>query len=102
MLSANRLKSIKKIIFSDNRLPIIFDSLGDPTRFQIFKLLLEQHDLCVTDFARVLDISVPAASQHLKILELSGLVTRSRMGQMTCFKVKKNDPIIRSLTKIIH
>ncbi|MCH8748150.1 winged helix-turn-helix transcriptional regulator [Patescibacteria group bacterium] len=36
----------------------------------------------------VFNMSASAASQQLKLLELSGLVSRERHGQMTCYQVK--------------
>jgi len=79
----------------------MFAALSDKGRFGIFRLFLRQHDLCVTDVAAVLGISVPAASQQLKVMELSGLVTKERNGQRICYAVLRRDPAVRSLIRII-
>lgn len=71
-------------------------------RYRIFKLLLQRHDLCVTDVANVLGISLPAASQQLRIMELSGLVKKERMGQMMCYCIREDDPVVKSIIKMIH
>ena len=67
----------------------------------MFKLLAEQDDLCVTDFANVFNISVPAASRQLKILEIMNLVKRERMGQMICYCLRADNPIVEKIIKII-
>ncbi len=83
----------------DERTPIVFGALSDARRFQMFKLLLEHKDLCVTEMAKIFGISVPAASQQLKILEMTGLIRRERQGKSICYEIKNKDPIVRSLLK---
>ena len=103
MLSAKELKKVKSIASdTNNSLSKLFDALGDINRFKIFNLLLETPDnICVTEFADILDISVPAASQQLKSLEMSGLIERVRDGQMICYKVRHDDPNVKSIIKTI-
>ncbi|MGI6097598.1 MAG: ArsR/SmtB family transcription factor [Dethiobacteria bacterium] len=67
---------------------IIFRLLGDKTRFQIIKLLLE-HDLCVGALAHRLKISKPAVSQHLRALREAGLVKGEKRGYWTHYKVER-------------
>lgn len=101
MLTQGQRIAIKKDISAeDGRMPIILKALGDPGRFRIFKLLREFHDVCVTDVAAILEITVPAASQQLRILERVGLVRKERMGQMICYEVRDDDPLVRSLCKL--
>lgn len=78
----------------------MFNALSDLNRFRVFKLLARRQNLCVSDLARVLDVSVPAVSQQLRILEMNGLVKRERRGQMICYKVKKDDPVVKFVIKI--
>lgn len=66
----------------------IFKLLGDETRFQIVKLLL-QHDLCVSALACMLNISKPAVSQQLKILREAGLVKGEKRGYWTHYEIEK-------------
>ena len=104
MLEAKELQKVQKS-FSEmkDRLAFVFEALGDPTRLNIFRLLLkEKNDLCVTDIANVFKMSVPAASYQLKILEMVGLIQRERMGKMTCYALRKKDPLVRSVMKIIQ
>ena len=80
---------------------LIFNVLGDPSRFRILELLAKKKDFCVSEIASALKISVPAASQQFRILEMAGLVERKRMGQRICYKVKRNDSIVRSILRLI-
>lgn len=79
----------------------MFDALSDPTRFRMFKLFLECEELCVTDVAEIFDISVPAASQQLKLLDIAGLLEKERMGQMICYKAKRDSPDVLSLINLL-
>lgn len=102
MLTKEEIRITRRdIITEEEQLPFMFGALSDMGRYRIFKLLLQRHDLCVTDVANVLDISVPAASQQLRIMELSGLVKKERMGQMTCYCVREDDLLVKSIIKII-
>lgn len=102
MLTKGEIRTAREhITTNEEQLPFMFNALSDMGRYRIFKLLLRRHDLCVTDVANVLRVSVPAASQQLRIMELSGLVKRERMGQMTCYCVREDDPLVKSIIKII-
>ena len=65
----------------NRRLDSIFSALSDPTRRDIL-MILSRGPLSVNDLARPFDISLPAISRHLKVLERAGLITRSREGQV--------------------
>jgi DNA-binding transcriptional ArsR family regulator len=57
-----------------------FAALADPTRRAILaRLALGQTS--VTELAKPFDISGPAISKHLKVLEHAGLITRGREAQ---------------------
>ena len=61
-------------------LPQTFAALGDPVRFTIVQRLSES-DATVGQLADMFDISVQGVSQHLGVLERSGLVTRHKEGR---------------------
>ena len=52
-----------------------FAALADPTRRAILARL-DRGEASVTELAEPFDISLPAVSKHLKVLEEAGLVTR--------------------------
>jgi DNA-binding transcriptional ArsR family regulator len=57
-----------------------FAALADPTRRAILTRLTEG-EATVTELAGPFDMSQPAVSKHLRVLERAGLVTRSRDAQ---------------------
>jgi DNA-binding transcriptional ArsR family regulator len=57
-----------------------FAALADPTRRAILARLAEG-EATVTDLARPFEISLPAISRHLKVLERAGLIARGREAQ---------------------
>ncbi len=67
----------------------ILKAMGDQNRFQIIRLLLE-NDLCVGALSRVIGVSKPAISQHLKILREAGLVKGEKIGYWTHYRVERD------------
>ena len=61
-------------------LSTLFAALADPTRRAIVARLSEG-DAPVKDLAEPFDVSGPAITKHLKVLERAGLISRSREGQ---------------------
>ncbi len=55
-------------------------ALADPTRRAILARLAEG-EATVNELAEPFDISLPAVSRHLKVLEQAGLISRSREAQ---------------------
>ena len=61
-----------------------FAALSDPTRRAIVERLV-QGPATVSELAKPLPMSLPAAMLHLKVLEESGLVTSEKVGRVrTC------------------
>ena len=58
-----------------------FSALADPTRRAILARLA-QGEATVGELARPFDISMPAISRHLRVLEEATLITRERDGQL--------------------
>jgi DNA-binding transcriptional ArsR family regulator len=57
-----------------------FQALADPTRRAILARL-SQGELSVNALAEPFEMSLPAVSKHLKVLERAGLISRSREAQ---------------------
>ena len=62
------------------RLDAVFAALSDPTRRAILARLA-RGEASVMELAEPFDMSQPAVSKHLKVLERAGLVSRGRDGQ---------------------
>jgi DNA-binding transcriptional ArsR family regulator len=63
-----------------DQLSATFAALADPTRRAILARL-SQGETTVKDLIAPFDLSPPAISKHLKVLEHSGLISRSRSAQ---------------------
>ncbi len=63
-----------------DRLDATFAALADPTRRAILARLAAG-DATVQELAAPFDVSLPAISKHLKVLERAGLVARGRDAQ---------------------
>jgi len=70
-----------------DRLDAIFAALSDPTRRAILTRLVDG-EASVTDLAAPFDMSQPAISKHLKVLERAGLVSRGRDAQKRPVRVE--------------
>jgi len=65
---------------SHDHLSTTFAALADPTRRAILSRLASG-ETSVTELAEPFEMSLPAVTKHLKVLERAGLITRSRAAQ---------------------
>jgi DNA-binding transcriptional ArsR family regulator len=65
---------------SSDQLSATFAALADPTRRAILARLASG-ERSVTELAEPFDMSMPAVSKHLRVLERAGLITRGREAQ---------------------
>ncbi len=70
-----------------DRLSAQFAALADPTRRAILARLIKG-EAGVNELAEPFDMSVPAVSKHLKVLENAGLISRSREAQWRPARLK--------------
>jgi DNA-binding transcriptional ArsR family regulator len=63
-----------------DQLSTTFAALADPTRRAILARLISG-ERSVTELAEPFDMSLPAVSKHLRVLERAGLITRGREAQ---------------------
>jgi DNA-binding transcriptional ArsR family regulator len=64
-----------------DQLSTTFAALADPTRRAILRRLADG-EATVNELAEPFPITVQAVSQHLKVLERAGLITRGRAAQL--------------------
>lgn len=62
-------------VIEADELTAVFSALADPTRRSILMRLM-QGDASVAELARPFEMSQPAVSKHLKVLETAGLISR--------------------------
>jgi DNA-binding transcriptional ArsR family regulator len=63
-----------------DNLTLTFAALADPTRRRILASL-SAGEASVTELAAPFDMTLPAITKHLKVLERAGLITRRREAQ---------------------
>jgi DNA-binding transcriptional ArsR family regulator len=74
----------KKTAFLNN----VFHALADPTRRQILFMLLK-HDRPASELAAGFNMSFPAVSKHLKVLEKAQLIERRITGRTHHFYIRQ-------------
>lgn len=67
-------------VMSQDHLSTTLSALADPTRRAILARLA-LGETSVTELAAPFDMSLPAVSKHLKVLEHAGLISRSKDAQ---------------------
>jgi DNA-binding transcriptional ArsR family regulator len=70
-----------------DRLSATFAALADPTRRAILARVATG-ETSVSELARPFDMSLPAISKHLKVLERAGLIARGREAQWRPCRLK--------------
>lgn len=65
---------------TQDSLSVTLSALADPTRRAILARL-SQGEATVNDLAEPFEMSLPAISKHLKVLERAGLISRARQAQ---------------------
>jgi DNA-binding transcriptional ArsR family regulator len=66
---------------ADDRLDAVFRALGDRTRRALLARLAVGPGM-ITELAKPFDMSLPAVSRHIRVLESAGLVARHVDGRM--------------------
>jgi ArsR family transcriptional regulator len=77
----------------------MYRALADDTRRRIVTLLLG-HGYCVSELARVLEVSESAVSQHLKVLKEADLLTGEKRGYYMHYDIDREK--LRALAREIH
>lgn len=77
--------------YQTQTLDAVFSALGDPTRRAILARLA-QGETSVSALAEPHDMSLPAISKHLRVLENAGLVSREKTGRVVRCRLEA-DPL---------
>ena len=76
----NAVKRLRKKV-SEDQLGLVFHAISDPTRRSLLERLTYGPAM-VTELARPFEMSLPAVSKHLRVLERAKLVTRTVEGRV--------------------
>lgn len=66
----------------------VFSLAGNEVRLKILYTLWKQDKLCVCDLSDVLEMSIPAVSQHLRKLKDGNVISCDRVGQTLFYKIE--------------
>ena len=77
-----------------NELAKVLNLAGNEVRLKILLLLKTENELCPCDLSDILEMSVPAISQHLRKLKDADLVQRRKDGQTIYYSLKSTYAII--------
>lgn len=81
----------------------IFKALADETRLRMLALLLDQPELCVCHFERVLEITQSKASRHLRYLLNAGLLHDRREGVWMYYRLAEDmGPELRQILEAVR
>jgi len=84
------------MVNSAEQLDLVFGALSDPTRRKLLRRLA-RGDAYVTELAEPHELSLPAISKHLKVLERAGLIRRLREGSHHLIQLRT--PQLRKASK---
>jgi len=73
--------------FDSDQLSLTFGALADPTRREMLRLLMTG-ERSVNELAKPFQMTLPAISKHLKVLERAGLIERKREAQSRPCRIK--------------
>ena len=80
------------------QMAVVLRAMADPVRARIlYALTIEP--LCVCELSRLLEMSMPAVSHHLRILSMSGLVTVRKEGKFACYYL--HDPRLKGTLRAL-
>ena len=80
---------LQKAISSFNKLSQVLSLAANDVRLKILYLLEEESELCVCDLADILEMTIPAVSQHLRKLKDGNILQTRRNGQTIYYSLKE-------------
>ncbi len=82
-------KKLQKAEISFSRLSQVLSLAGNDVRMKMLYLLEEENELCVCDLADILEMTIPAVSQHLRKLKDGNILQARRSGQTIYYSLKE-------------
>lgn len=82
-----------------NKIATILKHIGEENRLKIMCVLVSNKNLCVSDIAKKLSLSVASTSHHLRTLEKNNILISSKEGKEVCYRLV-DSPIIKDIKKL--
>lgn len=103
MLTAKEIQGNRKLFHgNDAQIVSMFKALNEINRYRILCILTKNPNLSVSDVAEILDISLPLASQHIKVLTQSNLLQKNREGRRVFTKLNQSNPFVKVIVRAIE
>ena len=95
--------NIKQKDGSFTQLASILDLAGNEVRLKILFLLEQENELCPCDLSDILNMTVPAISQHLRKLRDGNIIQSRKEGQTIFYSVKEDHiKVLRPFFKYLN
>lgn len=95
-------QDIEKVEESVSRLAKALNLAGNEVRLKILFLLEKESKMCPCDLSDILNMTVPAISQHLRKLKDAGLVETKKVGQTIFYSISEsNTNILNPIFKLL-
>lgn len=103
MLTTKELHKNRKL-FNGNDAHIVsmFKALNEINRYRILCILTKNPNLSVGDIAEILNISLPLASQHIKVLTQCRLLQKVRSGKKVMSQLEQDNPFVQAIIQVIQ
>ena len=83
-----------------NELAKIMQIVGDKNRLKILCFIFDKKQICVSDIAKNLNMSIATTSHHLRTMSHNGILFPLRDGKRVCYKLPSS-PLVTDLKKFI-
>jgi DNA-binding transcriptional ArsR family regulator len=91
LADVNQIKACKedmlRVAPAIERVAKVLSLAGNEVRFKILFLIYNEGEMCPCDLSDVLDMSVPAISQHLRKMKDGGLIKDNKIGQTIFYRL---------------
>jgi ArsR family transcriptional regulator, lead/cadmium/zinc/bismuth-responsive transcriptional repressor len=93
-------EDIERVAPEIERVAKVLNLAGNEVRLKMLFLIYNEGEMCPCDLSDVLDMSVPAVSQHLRKLKDGGLVKDNKIGQTIFYRlIDENISILYPMLK---
>lgn len=95
-------KNRKRFTKKDLSVSALFKILSDTNRYRIFILLIGSPQFSIGSIAKILDVSLPLASQHIRLMVHAHVLQKKRDGKRVCIQLERHNPLLTGLIKMLQ
>lgn len=95
-------KHRKRFTKKDETVSALFKVLGDTNRYRIFLLLTESPKFSIGSIAKILDISLPLASQHIRLMVHAHVLQKKRDGKRVYIQLDRHNLLLTTIRKALQ